>query len=98
MVGNLAEQEISELLGFVAELENSSVFADDGQGLLPHMDDELGPQDGVVPSSYDADFHRGAGRGGEGAPMTCYQGILKMIKTNLSNLNAHSGIALSQSQ
>ena len=51
---DLAEDEVPEFLRLVAEVENSSVLADDPELLLADVDDQLRPEDGVVAGSHDA--------------------------------------------
>ena len=52
MLSQLTQDEVSQLLGFVAKVENSSVLANDTLHLLSDMDDELGLVDCIVSGTY----------------------------------------------
>ena len=49
MLTDLTQDEVPQLLRLVAEQQDPTVLADDPQHLLPHVDDQLGLDDGVVP-------------------------------------------------
>ncbi len=54
MLRNLAKNEVSKFLRFVAEIEDPAVFANDPQLLLADVNDQLSSQDRVVARGHDA--------------------------------------------
>jgi len=68
MLGDLAEDEVAELLRLVAEVEHAPVLADDAQHLLTHVDHQLGLDDRVVARAHHAHLPGGWQRGEQDFP------------------------------
>ena len=58
MLGDLAQDEITQLLWLVAEVEHSSVLADDPEHLLSDVNHQLCLDDGVVTSAHYTHLRR----------------------------------------